>query len=131
MEMIERRIEQLVTGIARAHGGDADLDVRTVFHPVVNDGAATTLAGDVASGLVGEANGMRDLPPGTGSEDFSFMLEEVPGCCLLLGNAKVTIRGRSTIQATISTTGRRSTAPVFLPASWRPLCLRQPNSEKE
>ena len=26
------------------------------------------------------------VPPGTGSEDFSFMLEEVPGCYLLLGN---------------------------------------------
>ncbi len=30
---------------------------------------------------------MRELAPGTGSEDFSFMLEEVPGCYLLLGNS--------------------------------------------
>ena len=37
--------------------------------------------------LVGESNVSRDLPPGTGSEDFSFMLEEVPGCYLLLGNS--------------------------------------------
>jgi hippurate hydrolase len=87
MELIEARMSELVTGIARAHRAEATIDFRTVFHPVVNDQAAASLAGDVAAGLVGESNVHRSLPPGTGSEDFSFMLEEVPGCYLLLGNA--------------------------------------------
>jgi len=87
MELIEARMSELVTGIARAHRAEATIDFRTVFHPVVNDQAAASLAGDVAAGLVGENNVHRSLPPGTGSEDFSFMLEEVPGCYLLLGNA--------------------------------------------
>jgi hippurate hydrolase len=29
---------------------------------------------------------MVDSPPGTGSEDFSFMSEQVPSCYLILGN---------------------------------------------
>ncbi len=86
MALIERRVKALAEGIASAHGGSVEVDFRTVFHPVVNDAVSTALAGDVASELVGESNVSRDLPPGTGSEDFSFMLEEVPGCYLLLGN---------------------------------------------
>ncbi|MEM7077558.1 MAG: M20 aminoacylase family protein [Pseudomonadota bacterium] len=90
MELIETRMQALAEGICAAHGGSAQLDFRTVFHPVVNDAAAADLAGEVASGLVGQINVLRHLPPGTGSEDFSFMLEEVPGCYLLLGNADET-----------------------------------------
>lgn len=87
MQRIEERVQQLVEGIASAHGATARVDFRTIFHPVVNDADAALIAGDVCSELVGEANVMRELAPGTGSEDFSFMLEEVPGCYLLLGNS--------------------------------------------
>jgi hippurate hydrolase len=86
MELIERRVRTLATGIAAAHGAKADVDFRTIFHSVVNDAEAATFAGDVCAELVGEENVKRQLPPGTGSEDFSFMLEKVPGCYLLLGN---------------------------------------------
>jgi hippurate hydrolase len=86
MQMIEGRMKDLVQNIAKAHGGSAEVDFRTIFHPVVNDAAAAELAADVAAELVGEPNVQRDMPPGTGSEDFSFMLEQVPGCYLLLGN---------------------------------------------
>lgn len=87
MALIERRVNELAAGIAGAHGGSATVDFRTIFHPVVNDEASALVAGDVASEIVGESNVARNLPPGTGSEDFSFMLEEVPGCYLLLGNS--------------------------------------------
>ncbi len=87
MEIIERRVSELVDGITRGHGAQGHVDFRTIFHPVVNDAAAATVAGDVASDLVGEDNVHRSLPPGTGSEDFSFMLEQVPGCYVLLGNS--------------------------------------------
>ena len=86
MQHVEQRLQRLAEGIATAHGATATLDFRTVFHPVINDPAATTLAADAAAELVGEDNVYRQLPPGTGSEDFSYMLEQVPGCYLLLGN---------------------------------------------
>ncbi|MCZ6617709.1 MAG: M20 family metallopeptidase [Gammaproteobacteria bacterium] len=86
MEQVEARMTELSHGIAAAHGATARVDFRTIFHPVVNDEQATHLAADVCDGLVGDENVSRNLPPGTGSEDFSFMAERVPGCYLLLGN---------------------------------------------
>jgi hippurate hydrolase len=86
MELVEARMRALAEGIAAAHGARAAVDFRTVFHPVVNDRSATRIAADVCSDLVGEDRVRTDIAPGTGSEDFSFMLEEVPGCYLLLGN---------------------------------------------
>ena len=87
LELIESRIDEICRGMAMAHDAEAKLDFRTVFHPVINDAQATQLAADVAATIVGDDNVYRNLPPGTGSEDFSFMLEQVPGCYLLLGNA--------------------------------------------
>ena len=86
MELVKTRMAELAQGIAAASGAKADFDFRTIFHPVVNEGEATSLAADVCEGLVGPDNVLRDLSPGTGSEDFSFMLEQVPGCYLLVGN---------------------------------------------
>lgn len=86
MEKIEARMRDLASNITAGFGATASVDFRTVFHPVVNDEEAAGMAGDVCDELVGEAQVRRDLAPGTGSEDFSFMLEEVPGCYLLIGN---------------------------------------------
>ncbi len=86
LKRVEDRMEEICAGLAATHGAQADVDFRTIFHPVVNEQATTQLAGDVAASIVGEDNVLRDLPPGTGSEDFSFMSEQVPSCYLLLGN---------------------------------------------
>jgi hippurate hydrolase len=86
MDLVKRRMTELAQGLSAAHGGSATVDFRTIFHPVVNDGSATRTAAEVCDELVGAEKVLRNLPPGTGSEDFSFMLEQVPGCYLLLGN---------------------------------------------
>ena len=86
MDKIEERMTNLAQTTAAAYGATANVDFRFVFAPVVNDEQAADAAADVCNELVGEERVRRDLPPGTGSEDFSFMLEEVPGCYLLIGN---------------------------------------------
>jgi len=88
MELIESRMNQIVDGICAAHGASAKIDFRIVFHPVVNDPNASELAAAVCDDLVGEENVYRSGKPGTGSEDFSFMAEVVPGCYLNLGNGR-------------------------------------------
>ncbi|XOV86182.1 MAG: M20 aminoacylase family protein [Pseudomonadota bacterium] len=86
MQKIEALMQQRISGIAAAFGGSASLDFRTVFHPVINDENTTHLAAEVCRGLAGSDNVLTDSPPGTGSEDFSFMSEQVPSCYLVLGN---------------------------------------------
>ncbi len=88
MNMIEERVKALAEGIARAHGGSAEISFRVLFHPVVNEEATTAFAGDICSNMVGEGNVFRSGDPGTGSEDFSFMSEKVPGCYLIIGNGE-------------------------------------------
>ena len=88
MEKIEARVNALATSICEANGASAELSFRVLFHPVMNEAGATTFAGDVCSGLVGDANVVRRGAPGTGSEDFSFMTEKVPGCYVIIGNGE-------------------------------------------
>ena len=87
MERVQERMTELAQTVAAGFGATAEVDFRTIFHPVVNDENAAEIAGQVCDGLVGADNVRRDLSAGTGSEDFSFMLEEVPGCYLLIGNS--------------------------------------------
>ena len=58
----------------------AEVDFRPTYESVVNDPVAARLAAEVCDELVGSGNVRRRLPAGTGSEDFSYMLNEVPGC---------------------------------------------------
>ena len=88
MSAIEEQVNSLVNGIATAHGASAEISFRVLFHPVVNEEAATAFAGDICSSMVGEGNVFRSGDPGTGSEDFSFMSEKVPGCYLIIGNGE-------------------------------------------
>jgi hippurate hydrolase len=86
MTHIQERMCVLAESTAKGYGATVNFDFRDIFHPVVNDETQSAFAASVCAGLVGEDNVHVNLPPGTGSEDFSFMLEQVPGCYLLIGN---------------------------------------------
>lgn len=88
MTRIEAQMKQVVDGVCAAHGASAEIDFRIIFLPVVNDVAASELAAIVCDELVGEENVYKSGKPGTGSEDFSYMAEVVPGCYLNLGNGR-------------------------------------------
>lgn len=80
-------IEQLAENIAAAHDCDADVTVTQGFPPTVNDARAVALAEAVATSLPhGE---FLNLPtPIMGAEDFSYVLEKVPGMMAFLGVAE-------------------------------------------
>ncbi len=88
MEAIEKAMDRIVRGVAEAHGAQAKLDFRFIFAPLVNEAQASRDIADAAADLVGEANVDRDKPPVSASEDFSFMLEKVPGAYINLGNGE-------------------------------------------
>ena len=83
---IERRVKALVLAQAESFGVTALIDWRPGYAVLVNTAAETALARDVAVELVGADQVTLQGPPLTGSEDFAFMLERVPGSYLLIGN---------------------------------------------
>jgi hippurate hydrolase len=79
-------MREIAAGVAQAMGATAELDFRLVFAPTVNAPQPAEFAARVCAGIVGEKNIERDTPAVMGSEDFSFMLEAVPGCYIHVGN---------------------------------------------
>ncbi|MBU2534002.1 MAG: amidohydrolase [Alphaproteobacteria bacterium] len=88
MELIEAAMARVVKGVAESLGAQAKLDFRMIFAPLINDPVATQEIADAAADLVGEANVDRRKPPASASEDFSFMLEKVPGAYINIGNGE-------------------------------------------
>ena len=86
MALVKERIETISRGIAQTLGGKAEPDVRVVFPPLVNNREAVKFIADVAAEIVGEENMNREGPFVMASEDFSYMLEKVPGAFINIGN---------------------------------------------
>ncbi len=90
---LERRIKALTTAHAESFGLSAEVVWRPGYAVLVNDAQQTARALAVAqrhfpAGQV-DAHG----PQLTASEDFAFMLEQVPGCYLFIGNGEGDERG--------------------------------------
>ena len=86
MTLIETSMRRIAKGVAEAFGATAEVDLRTLFAPTVNDAREAEFAAGICADLVGAHNVQRDPPLLMGSEDFSFMLEQVPGCYINIGN---------------------------------------------
>ena len=88
MQEIEQQMVSISEGISKAHGGTALVEFNTLFLPVLNEERATDLATAVCGDIVGQENVITTGSAGTGSEDFSFMSNEVPGCYVIIGNGE-------------------------------------------
>src|SRR5579883_2456290 len=85
-DMVERRMKEVVDGIAAAHGATATYIYKRNYPPTVNHERETEIAARAAASVVGEANVDRNPMPTMGGEDFAFMLEQKPGCYIFIGN---------------------------------------------
>ena len=85
-QLLEQRIKALVTAQAESFGVRAEVQWRQGYCVLVNHAAQTEFARQVALDLVGPERVTLNGPQLTGSEDFAFMLEKVPGSYLLIGN---------------------------------------------
>jgi hippurate hydrolase len=86
MELIEIGMRRVVKGTAEAFGATAEVDFRMIFAPTVNDAKEADFVAGVCSEVAGEENVNRNPNLIVASEDFSFMLEKVPGCYFNIGN---------------------------------------------
>ncbi len=81
-------IETLAGGIAAAHEMSARVTITPGFPVTVCDPRAVDLGETVARELFGGADAFHRLPsPIMGAEDFSYVLEKVPGAMFFLGVA--------------------------------------------
>jgi hippurate hydrolase len=85
-ELLEKRITELAQSQAQSYGVRAQVNYQRGYPVLVNHKSETDFARDVAEELVGTARVTRQGKALTGSEDFAFFLEKVPGCYLLIGN---------------------------------------------
>lgn len=80
-------IRRVAEKIAAAYDCTAEVTLTAGFPPTVNDARAVTLAESVATSLPDGAF-MRLPAPVMGAEDFSYVLEKVPGMMAFLGVAE-------------------------------------------
>ena len=81
----ERRVREVVGGIAAAYGVEAEVDYQRWYPATVNHAREAAFAAEVAREIVGEDAVETDTPASMGAEDFAYMLEARPGAYLLVG----------------------------------------------
>jgi amidohydrolase len=86
MKLVEDRMRGIADGVAAAFGATASLDFRALFPPLINQPDETDFIADCAAEIVGNDNVDRHCPLVMASEDFSHMLEQVPGAYIRIGN---------------------------------------------
>ncbi|MFH9728871.1 M20 family metallopeptidase [Streptomyces sp. NPDC017260] len=82
---VRRGVLRTVRGIADAHGVTATVDYQDGYPVTVNDPAETAFATTAAAELLGPDRSITAPRPISGSEDFSFVLQQVPGAFLGVG----------------------------------------------
>ena len=88
---LEEVLPRVLKGVALTHGVEVDVDYVTLFPPTISDTTEATWALDLGRESLG-ADRVLELPfPLAGSEDFSRVLDRVPGAMLFLG---ATLDGR-------------------------------------
>ena len=86
--LLHDALRQLAAGIAAAHGLSAEVRIIEGFPVTICDARAVAFGARVTGDLFG-ADAWQTLPaPIMGAEDFSYVLEKVPGAMLFLGVAE-------------------------------------------
>jgi hippurate hydrolase len=82
---VQELLQRVVHNVAAAHGASAEVQIRPGYPPTINDTGVTALAEATATQLFGPA-AVRIMPaPRMGGEDFSYVLQKVPGTMVFLG----------------------------------------------
>jgi hippurate hydrolase len=84
-DLVEKRVREVVSGVAQMTGAKIELTYERGYPVVVNHAAQTEVAQRIAGDVAGAAN-VLDMPPLMGAEDFAYMLQARPGAFIFLGN---------------------------------------------
>lgn len=82
---IHRGLRRMATAVANLHNADVEVEIHAGYPPVINSERETMIARRAACRIVGEQGVMKMDYPSMGSEDFSYYLQEIPGCYVRFG----------------------------------------------
>lgn len=86
-DRIEARMNEICAGIGATTGAEIVLDYIRMYPPLVNHDEPYEFASAFAACLYGTERVNRRHPASMGAEDFSFFLEQRPGCFFRVGIA--------------------------------------------
>jgi len=87
LDLIEQRMGEMTRQLAAAYGCQAEFAFSRNYPPTINHEAETAFARRVLTDTFG-ADQVVDFEPTMGAEDFSFYLQQVPGCYFMIGNGE-------------------------------------------
>jgi hippurate hydrolase len=85
LDLIERRMKTVAEATCAAFEAQCEFEFVRNYPPTINHEAETQFFEQVAAEVVGKDNVLL-FEPTMGAEDFSYFLQEKPGCYFLIGN---------------------------------------------
>ena len=87
-DLLQRRVTEIAQTQAAVYGATAEVNYQRRYPVLHNDPAQTEFCKQVVRDWLGADGLIDDIEPVTGSEDFAFFLEKVPGCYVFIGNGE-------------------------------------------
>ena len=84
-EMVIKRMEKIISGLAMSFEVNAKLNYQKGYPPTINHEEATNFAIGVAEDVCGSDQVLTSVSKEMGAEDFSYMLQKRPGAYLFMG----------------------------------------------
>ena len=85
--LLQRRVQEICRGLAVSFNISIDCMIDAGCPPTINHMEQVSVIKSAAARVVGEKNVVADVAPLMASEDFSFMLEQIPGAFYFVGQS--------------------------------------------
>jgi hippurate hydrolase len=85
LDLIQQRMRTIAEATCQAFETACEFHFKRNYPPTINHPAETEFARQLLGEVVGAEN-VLEFEPTMGSEDFSYYLQQVPGCYFLIGN---------------------------------------------
>ena len=85
LDMIEQSMRRIAEATCQAFAAGCEFTFTRNYPPTVNHARETAFVRELLGELVGGEN-VKEFEPTMGAEDFSYFLEEKPGCYFVIGN---------------------------------------------
>ena len=86
---VHEGIRRVAEGIAAAHEMQAVVEIKYGYPVTVNDAPSVDFALDISESLLGKGKAIQMPAPVMGAEDFSYVLNKLPGAMIFLGGTPV------------------------------------------